>query len=81
MTQEVIIQELNKIFQDTFNDDSISVAIETSADDIEEWDSISHVQLVFAIETAFDVKFSNQEILSLVDIGSIISLVSAKKAS
>lgn len=81
MTQEVIIQELNKIFQDTFNDDSISVAIETSADDIEEWDSISHVQLVFAIETAFEVKFSNQEILSLVDIGSIISLVSEKKAS
>ena len=81
MTQEVIIQELNKIFQDTFNDDTISVAPETNADDIEEWDSISHVQLVFAIETAFDVKFTNQEILSLVDIGSIIALVSQKKAS
>lgn len=76
-----MIQELNKIFQDTFNDDSINLDFDTSADDIEEWDSISHVQLVFAIETRFDVKFSNQEILSLIDIKSILDLVSQKKVA
>ena len=81
MAQIVMIQELNKIFQDTFNDDSINLDFDTSADDIEEWDSISHVQLVFAIETRFDVKFSNQEILSLIDIKSILDLVSQKKVA
>ena len=48
MTREAIYEKLNEVFQDVFDDDSITVNAETTADDIEDWDSLEHINLVSA---------------------------------
>ena len=59
-----IIAQLNVIFRDVLDNDTISVSLETKADDIEEWDSLNHIQLVVAIEKQFKVRFTAAEINS-----------------
>ena len=53
MTREAIYEKLNEVFQDVFDEDSITVNAETTADDIEDWDSLEHINLVSAVEKAF----------------------------
>ena len=55
---EKILSKLQEIYQDVLDNEDIELTLETTADDIEEWDSLSHVQLVVAIEKAFEIKFT-----------------------
>ena len=57
------------------------VTSETTADDIEEWDSLSHIRLMVAVERKFKVKFTNSEIESLKRVGDLVALVEAKSAA
>ena len=50
MTREEVFDKLNEVFRDVFDDDSISVTDSTNSDDIEDWDSLSHINLVVAVE-------------------------------
>ena len=61
--------------------DPTSVGAETTANDIEEWDSLSHIRLMVAIERKFRVKFTNAEIESLKRVGDLVSLIEAKTAA
>ena len=56
--EERIYETLNEIFRDIFDDEDIVVTPETNSDSIEDWDSLEHINLVVAIEKAFDLKFS-----------------------
>ena len=57
-----------------------TVTLNTSAADVEEWDSLSHIRLMVAVEKAFKLKFKNSEIESLTNVGDLVRLVSAKLA-
>lgn len=63
---------------DTFDLDDLTVTRETTAADIEEWDSLSHIRLIVAIERAFKVKFTNAEIENLANVGELMDTVQAK---
>jgi acyl carrier protein len=63
---------------DSFDLDDINIHQETSADDIDEWDSLSHIRLIVAIERAFSIKFKNSEIESLKNVGDLVNLVATK---
>ena len=78
MTRSEIYEELTEIFRDIFDDDELVIGDETTADDVEEWDSLSHVQLVVALEKAFAVKFSSREILSWDNVGDLVSCIQKK---
>ena len=58
MTREEVFETLNGVFQDVFDDESIVVKEETTADDIEDWDSLEHINLIAAVEQEFGIKFS-----------------------
>lgn len=74
--------ELNAIFCKVFYDDDIKISRENTADDIEGWDSLSHLNLVVAIEKHFGIKFSNAEIAKWKNIGemydSLVLLIEKK---
>ena len=74
------LTQLNEVFQDVFDDDEIVVARETSAKDIEDWDSLMHVNLVLAVESKFGVRFTSTEVASLKDVGELNDLVEKKLA-
>jgi len=73
-TMEII----NGIFRQVFDDNSIELKRETTADDIDDWDSLSHLNLVIAVEMKFGVKFALGELQSLKNVGDMVDLVEKK---
>ncbi|MDR2162838.1 MAG: acyl carrier protein [Clostridiales Family XIII bacterium] len=71
MKRKDIIEELGDVIRSFFGDDSLAVTDETSGDDLKEWDSVSHIQLIFEIEEAFDVQFDSDDIPELTSVGAI----------
>ena len=69
---------LNEVFRQVFDDDGIEIARETTANDIEEWDSLSHVNLIVAVEARFKVKFALRELQTLKNVGALIDLIDSK---
>jgi len=76
MDQEVIWNHLTQIFREVFDDDDIVVGPETVAEDIIEWDSLSNIQLLVAIEKAFSgVKFNTGEVANLKNVGEMVEII------
>jgi acyl carrier protein len=73
------LQELLPIFQDIFDREDIVLAPELSAANVEEWDSLSNIRLFVAIEQAFGVRFTSEEITSLRNVGELANLVELKR--
>lgn len=71
-------EKLQEVFQDVFDDDEIEIAADTTADDIDAWDSLTHVQLIVAVEKAFGLKFSTVEVMKLKNVGEFIALIDKK---
>jgi acyl carrier protein len=79
MNREEIFSKLNEIFIDVLDlEDDIELTDETSANDIEEWDSLSHIQLIVAIEKAFGIKFTSLEIMKWRNVGEMVSSMEEK---
>lgn len=69
------LEKLNTIFQDVFDDDELTIDAQTSAQDIDEWDSLMHVNLVLAVEKQFGIRFTGTEVAGLKDVGELSALV------
>lgn len=78
MERSVILAKVEEIFRDELEVDDLVLTDETTADDVEEWDSLSHVQLVAAMEEAFGIEFKSREILSWENIGDLIDSIEKK---
>jgi len=75
---EDILKQLNKIFVDVFDSDAIVITANTTAKDIEEWDSLNNLQLIVAIEKHFKVKFTSGEILGWQNVGDMVNAIALK---
>lgn len=75
MTREAIFEELTEIFRDIFDDEEIVLTDETTADDIEDWDSLEQINLLVAIEKKFSIKFKLDEVSHLANVGDMVNLV------
>ncbi|MBE7158889.1 MAG: acyl carrier protein [Rhodospirillales bacterium] len=73
-----IYRELTDIFRDVFDDDTIVLTPETTAADIQDWDSANHVNLIVAIEVRMGIKFKTVELESLHNVGNLAALVEQK---
>ena len=78
MDRKIIMEKIQDIFRDVFDDEELVVEDSTSSDDIEEWDSLSHIQLVVAVEKTFGL--TSKEILSWEDVGEMADAIYAKLA-
>lgn len=78
MEKNQILAEVQEIFREVLDNGEIVLANETTADDIEEWDSLTHIQLIVAIEKHFKIKFTSKEILSWQNVGEMIDCIAAK---
>ena len=75
MTRPEIFEKLTEIFRDVFDDETITISETTTAADIEEWDSLTHITLLAAVEDEFDVKFSMKAVQGLKNVGELADLV------
>lgn len=78
MDQKEVLAKVQDIFRDVLDNEDIVLTPATTAGDIEEWDSLSHIQLIVAIEKQFKIKFSSKEILSWGDVGAMVESIASK---
>ena len=75
MNRNEILKKTTEIFRDVFDDESIVVTDDTTAADIEDWDSLTHITLVHEIEDAFLYKFSMKEVLGMKNVGEMLDIL------
>ena len=75
MTRDRIYEKMTEIFRDVFDDESIILSDETTADDIEDWDSLEQINLLMAIENNFGIKFRLADVSGLENVGAMVDLV------
>jgi len=75
MTREELFRELTDIFRDVFDDDTLIIVDETNSEDIEDWDSLEHINLVVAMEKRFNMKFNIREVGKLKNVGEMADLI------
>ena len=78
MDRPGIIEQLTEIIEDVFDEDDFTYADSISATDIEEWDSLSNIRFIVAVEQEFSIRFTNSEIEGLAIVGQLVSLVQSK---
>ena len=78
MSEQEIYERLNEVFRNVFDDDDIIVDAGTTADDIEDWDSLEHINLVSAVEKAFGMKFRMQEVSGMKNVGEMADIIAAR---
>ena len=72
------IEQLTGVFRTVFNDPDIQLNPETIASDIEGWDSLSHVNLIMAIEKSFKIRFNQKELMTFKTVGDMIRCLDSK---
>ncbi len=78
MTYEEVKTRLNKVFCKVFKDDSIVITDETTAKDIDKWDSLTHLTLVSDTEDEFGIKFKLKELIAMKTVGDFMKCIQSK---
>mgnify|MGYP000035703354 CR=1 FL=1 len=75
MTHEAILEKLNEIFQDIFDDDSLVITETTTANDVEDWDSIEHINLIVGVEEEFGFKIPMGKVVTMKNVGEMVDII------
>tara|TARA_B100000678_G_C17742720_1_gene315405 strand:+ start:170 stop:415 length:246 start_codon:yes stop_codon:yes gene_type:complete len=79
MTRNEVFSAVQDIFRDIFDVDDLVICNTTNSDEIEDWDSLNHINLVSAIEKEFKIKFALGELMTLKDVGAMVDLMMTEK--
>lgn len=80
MERNEVLDRVQEVFRDVLDDEEIVLTDQTTADDVDDWDSLSHIQLIVAVEKAFHVKFTSKEILSWKNVGELVDSILTRTA-
>jgi acyl carrier protein len=75
------MEKLNAIFCEVFDEDDLVITPEMTANDVDGWDSLSHVNLIVAIEGRFSIRFTQKELLSFKNVGEMLNCIEKKIAA
>jgi len=78
MNRTEIFEKLNEVFRDVFDDPALTVGEQTTAADIDGWDSLMHISLISAVEEEFDVSFPMKTILAMKNVGDMADAVAER---
>jgi acyl carrier protein len=78
MSRDEVHKRLTGVFRDIFDDPSLEITDTTTADDVADWDSITHINLITAVEQEFKVAFSTKDVKSLKNVGDFIGLITSR---
>ncbi|MCI9534268.1 MAG: acyl carrier protein [Lachnospiraceae bacterium] len=75
MTKKETYEKLEEVFHDIFDDESIVLKDTTTAEDIEDWDSLEHINLIVAVEKSFGIKFTMGEVTGMKNVGEMADII------
>ena len=78
MTHNEIMEKVQRIFREVFDDDTLVIEDSTNSSDIEDWDSLEHITLVVSMEKEFGLKFDLKEVNELANVGAMVDLIASK---
>lgn len=78
MNKDQILISIQEIFREVLDDDTILIKLETTSNDVEDWDSLNHIQLIVAIEKKFKIRFTSTEIQNWKDVNEMIDCINLK---
>jgi acyl carrier protein len=78
VTADDIYERIAPIFRDVFDDDALTIGPETTAADVEGWDSLAHIRLIVSVERSFGIKFTAAEVGALENVGDFVALIGSK---
>ena len=81
MTMDATLDQLQSVFRDVFEDDELTIDRQTSAEDVDGWDSLMHVSLMINVERVFGVKFSTTQVAALKNVGELMDLIESRRAA
>lgn len=78
MNKNQIVKRLTEVFRDVFGDDSIVITEKTTANDIDDWDSIEHINLIGAVEDEFGMRFKMREVSGMKNVGEMMDIIAQR---
>ena len=75
MQRNEVFERLNKVFREVFDDETITLNENTTAGDIDGWDSLTHINVIFAVQEEFDIKLSVKDIIAMKNVGSLVDII------
>ena len=78
MTHAEVLDALTNVFRDVFGDNSIVINDQTTANDIEDWDSLEHINLIEAVEKEFNMRFQMREVSGMKNVGEMVDIIIAR---
>ena len=75
MERTEIFERLNNVFRDVFDDDAITVTDSTTALDIKDWDSLTHITLLSAVEEEFGISFNMKDVVKMKNVGDMVDII------
>lgn len=78
MSKEEVLSRVNEIFKDAFDRENLHIVYETTAADVEGWDSLMQMNLIEMIEDDFDIRFSMEEVINMQNVGAMLDVIMTK---
>lgn len=78
MERNEVIEKLVPIFREVFSDNSLVLSDNMTADDVERWDSLSHMIMITTVEKEFNIKFKLKDLNKMKQVGDLISIIQSK---
>ncbi len=78
MEKNDILKKLTEVFDDVFDLNGVTITRETTANDIDEWDSLEHITLISAVESTFKMKFKMKEVSTMKNVGEMIDIIAER---
>ena len=78
MNKDLVLIEIQEIFREVLEDNSLIIKFNTTSSDVEDWDSLNHIQLIVAIEKKFKIRFTSMEIQIWKDVNEMIDCIISK---
>ena len=78
MNREEVYEQLTRVFRDVFDNEDITINDNTTADDIDEWDSMEYINLIMAVEEEFSIKFTMEQVNGMKNVGEMVDLIIEK---
>lgn len=75
MTREEVFERLNKVFQEVFDDETIEVNDDTTSEDIDDWDSFEHINLIVSVEEEFSIKIPMGKVVTMKNVGEMADII------
>lgn len=75
MNKNDVIKRLTEVFRDVFDDNSLIIGDSTTSADIDDWDSIEHINLIGAVEDEFGMRFKMREVSGMKNVGEMIDII------